>query len=260
MCILLTAGGTRVPLDPVRDITNNSQGTFGANLAVELLKRGAEVIYLCAEDSRTPFTVSLDLFGCPDLARVLPRLADGQEFARACAGRYQEVRFRTFADYQAAVRLLVQDQKPEAVVLAAAVSDYLVANPSPTKVRSGTELKVELVPAAKIIQQVKDWHPDTFLVGFKLLVGATDEELIEAAWNSIQVNRCDLVVANDLNSIARGRHEIILVEPTRQNGKAGAPPVATKYDTELAQQVAKRILRRRVWATSSSASPAAWRP
>ncbi len=243
MRILVTSGGTKVPIDPVRDLTNKSRGVFGASIAAALLQAGAEVIYLGAEDGHKPLCMAVGPDQLSDYERTLRRLADLHEQYTSCQGRYQEYRFRTYEDYGRLLRTLIVEGQPQAVVLAAAVSDYLVATPSPTKVRSQQELHLNLVPAAKLIGQVKDWHPTTFLVGFKLLVGATDEELIEAAWNSIQVNRCDLVVANDLRSLERGRHEIILVEPTQTAPGPAEPRLVTKLSTDLAHQLAQRILR-----------------
>jgi phosphopantothenate-cysteine ligase len=49
-------------------------------------------------------------------------------------------------------------------------------------------------------------------VGFKLLVGSTESELVEAARKSVEENGCDFVVANDLNDIKAGNHKIIVVD------------------------------------------------
>jgi len=73
-------------------------------------------------------------------------------------------------------------------------------------------LTIQLRPAEKVISKVKEWAPDAVLVGFKLLVGCTKEELIKAAVSSIETNGCDLVIANDLNSLKAGNHQVWLVD------------------------------------------------
>ena len=61
MKILVTSGGTKIPIDRVRDITNMSKGTFGSKIATELLKLNQEVYFLKAKGSRSPFKVEIDL-------------------------------------------------------------------------------------------------------------------------------------------------------------------------------------------------------
>jgi phosphopantothenate-cysteine ligase len=57
-----------------------------------------------------------------------------------------------------------------------------------------------------VISEVKKLCPDTFLVGFKLLVNSTREAVIEAAKESVKKNNCDLVVGNDLVDIRNNNH------------------------------------------------------
>lgn len=66
MKVLITSGGTKVPIDPVRDITNMSSGTFGSKIATEFLKTGQHVSFVMAEKSKTPFTFHRDLYEYSD--------------------------------------------------------------------------------------------------------------------------------------------------------------------------------------------------
>lgn len=54
MKIFITSGGTKIPIDKVRNITNMSKGTFGSKIATESLRAGHDVYFYRAEDSKSP--------------------------------------------------------------------------------------------------------------------------------------------------------------------------------------------------------------
>jgi phosphopantothenoylcysteine synthetase/decarboxylase len=82
----------------------------------------------------------------------------------------------------------------------------------PGKIRSNAdEIVVRLARVPKLIARVKDWAPNIYQVGFKLLAGASEEELIEAAQQATRENRSDVTVANDLRPLRQGNHIIHLV-------------------------------------------------
>ena len=231
-----------MPIDPVRDITNRSKGTFGSKLAAAALETGHKVIYLCADDARSPFSITFDFYRRTEpLQTQLDMLQSARHFADRFRSNYDEHRFRNFIDYSNLLKRTCEDDQPRIVILAAAVSDYLVT-PSKEKVRSGSEMTVQLEPAPKLIGKIKEWLPGCILCGFKMLVDTTDEKLIEAAWESVGKNGCDMVVANDLLSVNRGQHEIIMVEPTFYMDTPGEPPVTTKVRTNLATTVINKLL------------------
>jgi phosphopantothenate---cysteine ligase (CTP) len=99
------------------------------------------------------------------------------------------------------------------IVLAAAVSDYDVANYVDGKIRSKDSLEIKLKPLPKIISTIRAKQPQAYFVGFKLLVNSTDEELIAAAQESLKSNGCDMVVANDLRDIQQNNHRLLIVTP-----------------------------------------------
>jgi phosphopantothenate--cysteine ligase len=235
MKILITGGGTLVPIDPVRNIRNNSTGRFAAKLATAALEAGAEVIYLAAGDSKSPFSLTLDYHRNANFENQLARLKQLDQFSKQFHGHYYEYRYHNFSEYQALLKELTIEKEPEIVILAAAVSDYMVSNYAHEKIRSSEQLTIQLKPAPKLIHSIKKWLPETFLVGFKLLVDASDAELCDAAIKSIRENNADLIVANDLTSIQQGKHEILLVE------KTGA---FQKYTENLANTVIERSLQR----------------
>tara|TARA_Y100000034_G_scaffold25513_1_gene30067 strand:- start:38 stop:745 length:708 start_codon:yes stop_codon:yes gene_type:complete len=207
MKVLVTSGGTKVPIDSVRDITNLSNGTFGAKLAKELLTRDHEVHFFCARHSRTPFK-----FECDFWREHIPpdTYLAHSEWCRLHLRQYKQSEFRNYSDYRDGLRPLIEEQSPDVVLLAAAVSDYITDGVD-GKIRSQDQMSIQFRPAEKLISQVKIWKPSVFLVGFKLLVGATKEELTNAAKLSVHVNGCDLVIANDLNTLKAGCHEVLLI-------------------------------------------------
>lgn len=221
--ILITSGGTTVPIDPVRQISNNSSGRFGAAIAAEALKAGSQVSYLTSTHGQSPFAQTVDFHAAPDWETHASRLKQCHAFADQYRGQYHEHRYQTFDNYAAQLKLLVTTQQPNIIILAAAVSDYLVANYSAEKIRSSNDLHIDLQPAPKLIHHIREWSPKSFLVGFKLMVNASEDELIAAANNSIKQHHLDLCVANDLSSLQRGAHEIIIVardgstHPYKQN-------------------------------------------
>lgn len=234
MKILVTSGGTKIPIDRVRSITNMSKGTFGTKIAVELLQMGHQVIFLRAEGSRSPFTCTVDFYNGGELRDA----EEVYDFCNSHFENYSEFTYKTFDDYAKSLQHILRDS-PDVTILAAAVSDYGVVNMVDGKIRSKGDLTIELKPLSKLIGQVKEWCPTTHLVGFKLLVDSTEAELIEAARDSLMKNHCDIVVANDLRDIKKGQHQIIVVSPS------GNQKYKTKLDDPnyLARKVAEEAVK-----------------
>src|SRR3990167_3327849 len=209
--ILITSGGTTVTIDPVRKISNSSSGRFGSSLATAALKAGLDVTYLTSRLSQSPYTETIDFNQSPDWITHENRLTQLNLFAEQTRKRYHEYRYQDFSDYAEQLKKLVTQQQPQIILLAAAVSDYLVDNYSAAKIRSSDSLTIQLKLAPKLIHHIREWSPKSFIVGCKLLVNASDAELMAAAKESIAQHDLDLCIANDLASIQRGAHEVILV-------------------------------------------------
>ena len=207
--VLVTSGGTKVKIDDVRSITNMSRGTFGCKIATEFLKadKDIQLIFLRAEESCSPFLSKYYAFD--GIFKNFISLYKNQKFYKKNKKRVIEIAYKTYEDYARTLNRLLDSHKPDITVLAAAVSDYIIPNPVSGKVRSSEDLKIELVPAEKLIG--KAWRNKNILVGFKLLVDSTDEELIAAAKKSIKDNKCSMVVANDLRDIRNNDHKVIIV-------------------------------------------------
>jgi phosphopantothenoylcysteine decarboxylase/phosphopantothenate--cysteine ligase len=159
--VLITAGPTQEPLDPVRYLSNRSSGKMGYALAQAAAERGARVILVSG-----PVTL-------PAPARV------------------ELIPVRTAVEMRQAV---MDHLEPATMVIkAAAVADYHRANPPRQKVKkTAARMSLELDPTPDILAEVGRKKGNRLLVGF----AAETENLIEEARRKMQSKNCDMVVAN----------------------------------------------------------------
>jgi phosphopantothenoylcysteine decarboxylase/phosphopantothenate--cysteine ligase len=170
--VLVTSGGTSVPIDGVRSITNLSTGHTGAAIAAHLSRSGHEVTCLRSRGSEP-----------------------------APSGAAQE-EFVTFQDLDEALSRLLSTRDFDAIVHAAAVSDYSVDRVevegpgAGTKIESGRRPVVHLKPNPRLIDSLRQRsrNRDLRLVGFKLTRGAEIEAAVRAL---IDHSGADIVVHND---------------------------------------------------------------
>lgn len=215
MNVVVTGGGTRAPIDDVRAITNTSSGRFSAQITEALLDRGATVWHIHAPGAQLPFARSATLDLDADFDTEIDRL-------RALHRHQQRLQPRlhllplvrgTVAEYEATLKLVLDRVPIDLAILAMAVSDFEPI-PQPGKLDSSQpEWTLRCLPTPKVIQSVKDWAPEVFLVGFKLLSNVSEETLVETARRALVANRADLVVANDLQTVREDRHTVHLVPP-----------------------------------------------
>ena len=188
---LITSGPIRGPIDAVRYISSTSTGQLGRLMALEALRRGAEVTFVYGEGSARPQPSELKPFG---------------------ENRFTTRPVVTYDDMMKVFSQELSSQKYDVVLHAMAVLDYVPDKKSGAKTPSGkAEWTIKLVPTPKLIQIVKRLNPGAFLVGFKLEVGASQEELMAAARRSAEKSGADLVVANELGLIQRGEHQAMVV-------------------------------------------------
>jgi phosphopantothenate---cysteine ligase (CTP) len=259
MNILLTSGGTRVQIDRVRHLGNMSNGTFGSRIARQILDQSNDrLTFLRAERSKSPFSMTVNWaercapfkgLSIPDPEDGLLELLRLRQFYNQHRERYEERTFKTFDDYVTVMENIVTrgnwglpnlGPNFDTIVLAAAVSDFQVSNYVDGKIRSADAMSIALEPATKIISLIKQWSPKSVLVGFKLMVDSTDEQLIAAAQESAVKNDCAFVVANDLRDIQKGRHRILLVNKDGRYGEYQQGPNDPDF---LASIVAEEILK-----------------
>lgn len=183
--VLISAGGTREPIDDVRYIGNFSSGRFGHTLAKQYAEHGHQVT-LAAPN------ITIERFGLP-------------------AG-VEHVPFMSAEDLRA---VMLGYDAADLILHSAAVSDY---TPQRTdgKISSDQEkLVIELERTPKILAALRDhFGPETTIVGFKLLSGVTPEHLIDVARRQVETNDTDYSLANLLEDIdsENGERRIQLVQ------------------------------------------------
>jgi len=228
MKILLTSGGVKVPVDDVRFLGNFSNGNFGKRLATAALVAGHNITHLHHVDAPTPFEFKVDLLHARG-GDFASRLDEAHCFSRQYMSKYIEEKFDTYDDYSSQLEKLCTNFSYDAVILCAAVSDYKTANVVSGKINSKNGFSIELIPTEKLISKVRAWQPTTKLVGFKLLSNVEQDALIAASKNSIETNKCDFVVANDLSITKQVNKKLLLVYPDKIEVVTGeAKDVAAK--------------------------------
>jgi phosphopantothenoylcysteine decarboxylase/phosphopantothenate--cysteine ligase len=170
--VVVSAGGTREPLDPVRFLGNRSSGLQGYALARAAVARGAEVTLVSAN-------VSL-----PDPAGV------------------KVVRVGTTAELRDAV--VSAAAAADAVVMAAAPADFRPVDVSATKIKKtddGAAPTIELVQNPDVLAEISRdrVRPDTVVVGFAAETGDDAGSVLDHARAKLARKGCDLLVVNDVS-------------------------------------------------------------
>jgi phosphopantothenoylcysteine decarboxylase/phosphopantothenate--cysteine ligase len=204
--ILVTAGPTREPIDPVRFLTNRSSGKMGYELAAAFSRAGHNVFLISGP-------TALDV---PDGVDFLP--------------------VETAAEMHDAVARHIG--RMDIAVFAAAVADYTPVKVAAEKLKKSADtLTLDLVRTPDILGAARG--PLGFtgtLVGF----AAETENLETNARDKLTRKGCDLVIANDVSKPGIGfdsdHNEVLLVYPNHNE----ALPLATKHD--LAHQLVQAIL------------------
>jgi phosphopantothenate-cysteine ligase len=244
MKVLVTSGGTRIAIDRVRHISNMSRGTFGSEIATRFMFTVSpmHLTFLRAEGSRSPFSMNIDLHK-QSVASALEGFTALANMKEGHGEEYEEIPYKTFDEYAEALESECRQKPgPDIIVLAAAVSDY-GTRPLKGKVRSkAADMSINLHKLPKLISKVRGWCPHAFLVGFKLLVDSTRDELIAAAKDSIKKNGCDLVVANDLRDIQQDNHKLTLVYPDGDIYEESKRDISGTAYADLADWLVHRIL------------------
>lgn len=199
---IITAGGTREPIDEVRYIGNSSTGRLGAAIAGEAVSRGHDVLFIHGSGSCIPMEH--------------PRIARKP--------------FVTSADLMAVLKQHVsQAEFPSVLVHAAAVADY-IPEAREGKIPSEEEVLVlRLLKAEKIVDRIKTWNPAIILVKFKLESGCSRDQLVEIGVEAGKKSNADLVVANDIRTLHGDEHPgLIIWNDGRYEAAFGKPEIASK--------------------------------
>jgi len=200
--VLVTAGGTREPIDAVRYVGNRSSGRQGHAVAAEAAARGADVVLITTVAERAPTGV-----------RVVP-VETAAEMASACA---------------------LEAPAADVVVMAAAVADFRPADAATGKLKKaeGTP-SVDLVATDDILAGLGAAKPaGQILIGF----AAETDDLIENAADKLARKNLDAIVANDVSKPGVGfegsTNEVVILDA---DGSRLDVPLTDKRD------VARRVL------------------
>ena len=169
--VVVSAGGTREPLDPVRYLGNRSSGKQGWALARVAAARGAEVVLVAANvDLPVPFGV-----------RTVP------------VGTAEELR----------VAMLAEAASADVVVMAAAVADFRPESAAATKLKKGAASEPDSVPLVRnpdvLAELVTKRAPGQLVVGFAAETGDDDGDVLSHARAKLARKGCDLLVVNDVS-------------------------------------------------------------
>ncbi len=194
--VLITAGSTRGYLDAVRYITNTSTGRLGSEIAFEAMGRGAVVTYIYGADSLFPV-----IHGRSDLK----------------ASQLKLIEIETNNDLMKVLQEKLKNRKFDVIIHAMAVADYVPTRAKQSKTSSQKkEWLVKLVKTPKVINTIRDSWPEALLVGFKLEVNRTKDEIIRIARRFLAKSKSNLIVANDYKYISRNRHIAYMVTGDRK--------------------------------------------
>ena len=209
--VLVTAAGTREPIDPVRFIGNRSSGKMGYAIAGEALLRGADVVLVTGPSALTP----------PPYARVI-QVETTRQMMDACLAEFPSV---------------------DVVIKAAAVADFkprTVAEQKIKKIHPEDGMSVELEQNPDILKTLGSLKEKQFLVGF----AAETQNLLENAAAKVQKKKLDMIVANDVSMKGAGFNtDTNIVKFLYPDGNVEALDMLVKE--EVARILLDRIMEKR---------------
>jgi phosphopantothenoylcysteine decarboxylase/phosphopantothenate--cysteine ligase len=201
--VLVTAGGTREAIDPVRYIGNRSSGKMGVAIADEFAKQGATVTLVLGPSHQKPLQKNV---------KVIP-VESAEEMLKACATAFENCHI---------------------AVLSAAVADYKPAEVSKTKIKKkDTEFTLALTKTIDVLETLGQLKTSQLLVGFAL----ETNNIIEYAKEKIIKKNLDFIIAN--SAIEKGAgfgvdtNKITIID--KHNN-------LTNFELKTKQEVAKDIV------------------
>jgi phosphopantothenoylcysteine decarboxylase / phosphopantothenate---cysteine ligase len=209
--VLVTAGPTREPIDPVRFITNRSSGKMGYRIAAAARRRGAHVTLVSGPTGLTP-----------PAGVVFVPVESAEEMREA----------------------VLQHLAPATIVIkAAAVADYRARHQAKQKIKGKHDLTLDLTPNPDILAEVAARKTGAFIVGF----AAETHDVAANARAKLESKGIDLLVANDVSRAGIGfdadDNEVLLID---RWGGADALPRMSKE--AVADAILSRVLALRASA------------
>ena len=212
--VLVTAGGTREPIDPVRYIGNRSSGRMGYAVAEAALRRGAKVILITGPTALKP----------PSAAEVV-QVQSAQEMRDAVMSHLEH---------------------STVVIKAAAVADFTVRNVSRQKIKRNAALNLELEPTPDILKEIAGRKGSRIVVGF----AAETQDALENARKKQQSKSLDAIVVNDVSQPGIGFDSERNAVTILAHGETIHVPETTKW--EVAQRVLDVVVKLKSAVTSGS--------
>lgn len=203
--VVVTAGGTKERIDPVRYITNDSSGKMGYSLAEAARDAGAEVILVSTTSQlETPFGV--------------------EKVSVESAGEMYEAVFNEF-------------NQADIVIMAAAVSDYTPATQSDQKIKKTEDvMNIALAKTKDILASMGQVKKHQFLVGF----AAETQNVAEYAKGKLEQKNADMIVANDVSKPHAGfnkdTNEVIIFSKTEQPIE-----LSVRSKKEIAEEIIREV-------------------
>jgi phosphopantothenoylcysteine decarboxylase/phosphopantothenate--cysteine ligase len=211
--VLVTAGPTREPIDPVRYISNRSSGKMGYGLAAAALRRGAAVTLVSGPTALTP----------PPGAVFVP-VQTAEEMREAVL------------HHLAAATLVIK---------AAAVADYRARHAAPVKIKGKRDLTLDLTPNPDILAEVAARRTGAFIVGF----AAETNDVVAHARQKLESKGIDLLVVNDVSQRGIGfdaeENEVLLLDRA-----GGQKALARMAKADVADAILTHVLALRLDAAA----------
>jgi len=216
--VLVTAGPTHEPIDPVRYLGNRSSGKMGYALAEAALRRGAKVILVSGPTALQPPNAAETLF-----------VETAQQMRTAVLDRWEQA---------------------DIIIMAAAVADYHVKNVSQQKIKRNGAIELELEPNADILADLGNLRQAAgktkpMLIGFAAETG----NLLENARAKLVKKSVDAIVLNDVSRAEIGfnsdRNQVTIVSAS------DTIPMAEASKLDVATKIFETVLRLRREKTST---------
>jgi phosphopantothenoylcysteine decarboxylase/phosphopantothenate--cysteine ligase len=194
--VLVTAGSTVEYIDSIRILTNLSSGKMGMNIAQQCLDKGFNVTFVYGHGS----------LNIPDDPRM------------------ENIKIKTTQEMLKTVKDRILDEKQHVVFHTAAVADFSISHSNrtiPNKIdsRDGTKT-IKLVPTPKIVDKIKQFDKNIFLVAFKAEYGISKELLIKKAFDKLDECNGNLIVANDVSrkgcDFGSDTNEVYIIDKERK--------------------------------------------
>ena len=217
--ILITGGPTNEYIDEVMKITNMSTGSFSLALAKEFHKKGYDVTLILNRSVNTDkLSKDIDIISVETTDDML------YEIEQAAKNNSYDVAIHAAAvgDYKADFSFLMEDLAEELFEdkdnfnspqeIYDILMDPKCKLDSSSKISSyQADLTVKLTLTPKIIGKLRQWMPNTLLLGCKLLENVPKDELYKVAQKLCKKNNMDFIMANDLADLRRGEKSRYLV-------------------------------------------------